>query len=276
MRALVNVAIALLFTLPAIAAPIVRATTPNGLPSDGSDAIRYLVPITAHEVPGAHGSLWSSELTVLNPFSETLQLRGRFCEENELSLCVATVDAPFDVSTNVSLFPSTGNEGAFLYAPRFASFEFAKQLRVRDVAHDEDNFGSEVPVVDVETDFAFTQRLLDVPTDPRYRALLRIYGPDDAAIRVAVNVYSPAGGEAIEQREFVLNGKATATEFPFSPSYLAVDPITDVVRASGHARVRVDVLVVAFPDPPPPSTLWAFISITNNTTNQFTVITPQK
>ncbi|HEV7767049.1 MAG TPA: hypothetical protein VGQ76_18760 [Thermoanaerobaculia bacterium] len=267
MRALANIVVALFLTLPAIAAEA---------PPTLLDSVRYLVPITASDVPGAHGSLWTSELTVFNPAAASLPLSGRFCPESELSLCVATIEVPQNASTRVFLHPTEGRDGAFLYVPRAAAFAFTKQLRVRDISRDAENFGSEVPIVDVDSAFAATQRLLDVPTDPRYRALLRIYGPEDETFEVRVIVYPPSGDVPIENRVFTMNGKPTS-ELALNPSYLAVDPITDVVRAAGHARVRLEVTVVTFfPEAVSPILIWSFLSLTNNATNEFTVITPQR
>ena len=239
------------------------------------DSIRYLVPITAFEVPGANGSLWTSELLVYNPYGTTT-LRGRLCHEASLALCAPGLDVEREVTRRVRIYPRIGAEGAFLYVPTGTSSEFVKQLRVRDISRDAENFGSEVPVVSTETDFAYRQRLVDVPTDPRYRTLLRIYAADDRSYPVIVRVFPASGREVIEQREIRLEGAAQASEFALNPAYAELDPITPAVRASGHARVRVEVEALSFPDPPPATRIWAFLSLTNNVTQQFTVITPQR
>ncbi|HEX7153208.1 MAG TPA: IPT/TIG domain-containing protein [Thermoanaerobaculia bacterium] len=245
-------------------------------PPTPNDTVRYLVPITTHEQPGLNGSLWTSELTLFTSGFSRAMLRGRFCDESSLALCTSILDLERDVSTRVRLYSATGGEGAFLYVPRAASGDIVRQLRARDIARDRDNFGSEIPVVDVNRDFGPNQRLLDVPVDPRYRALLRVYAQDDRSDRIVVTVYPPNGTEPIESYELGLAGRGAASDFPLNPGYVAVDPISDAVRASGHQRVRVEVEATFLWDPPPSFHIWAFISLTNNETNQFTVITPQR
>lgn len=61
---------------------------------------------------------------------------------------------------------------------------------------------------------------------------------------------------------------------PLHPGYAEVDPLSPLVRASGQ-RVRIEV-----EDPlrhvvsPPPPPIWGLVSITNNETQQVTMITP--
>ena len=61
---------------------------------------------------------------------------------------------------------------------------------------------------------------------------------------------------------------------PLFPGYAQVDPLTAVVRAAG-ARVRIEIFdpIAPIVSPPPPP-IWAFVSITNNDTQQVTTITP--
>ena len=62
-----------------------------------------------------------------------------------------------------------------------------------------------------------------------------------------------------------------------NPRYGAADPLTPVVRSAGAARVRVEVESESGTSPADEflAPIWATVSLTNNTTQQVTVISPQ-
>jgi hypothetical protein len=171
-------------------------------------------------------------------------------------------------------------EGTFLYVPEARDGEVDLTMRVRDVSRDAEGFGTEVPVVPQE-DFKTSIRLLDVPTDPRFRTLLRLYGDSEIAREVTVTVYPMSGNQVLSQRVVWLEegqGLWDHHDFPFVAAYTRLDPLTDAVRASGHARVRIhiDGMVVSRADPPLIRPVWGFLSITNNVTQQVTTVTPSR
>ena len=73
--------------------------------------------------------------------------------------------------------------------------------------------------------------------------------------------------EAIELEGIV---EIVPSPFPNPPAYAQLDPLTPAVRAAGP-RVLVEVT-----SPVEDLPLWAFISLTNNATQQVTAITPHR
>ena len=199
-----------------------------------TDQVRFLVPV-AIGASGALGSNWQTEVVVHNENSEALTLAG------------ATI-APF-ASGVVTLQPAAGSAGTFFTVPKNLADNVCANVRVHDTTRDGDSWGAEVPVVP-ETQFRRSVILLAVPADARYRALLRVYGYGATDTNVTVSFRDDATGEFL--------GSQT---FPLQSSYAQL-PI-----AATRPRIRVQVTADM-------SLIWAFVSITNNTTQQVTTITP--
>ncbi len=247
-----------------------------------ADYKRYLVPVTGRNLPGANGSLWTAEFTLYN---------GYFTPFAPIWNCCTPVNVPVpspvlqpEATIQAAINPrGDGTDGAFVYLPKEPSIRLGMSLRVRDLSRNAQNFGTEIPLV-TEADYHgvsnVPMQLVDIPTDPRYRATLRIYGPDEAPVSgVRVQLFSQSTGALIEEYQVDLQGIVTAVfnPFPLHPSYAQLDPLTPAVRASGE-RVRIALYARRFSVviPPPAIPLWAFISITNNETQQVTTITPKR
>jgi hypothetical protein len=237
--------------------------TANGFSLSGSDWTSVLIPITAHDVHGANGSLWTSELTVHNPTEYKLALRPQ-CHTGDCPPVVLEAGE----SRVLRLDPDTaGSELATLWVPSGALDKLVAELRVRDLSRDAEGWGAEIPVVRL-TALRTEHHLIDIPTDPRFRVLLRAYPYGGNRVHLRV---SPVSGKQVLEERDIAAGAA---------GMIAVDPITAAVRASGHARVRIDVTYPPLEGPlvEPPGFFglgWSFVSLTNNATNQVTVITPR-
>jgi hypothetical protein len=222
--------------------------------SSGADWTAFFVPVNANDVPGAHGSVWRTELSVHNPTEFTVPVDpcsfdGPGCERFAL--------APGETKS-VRLFPSHEVDGGWLGVPAGIAGELAVSLRVRDLSRGNRDWGTEVPVLPLAAFTGRVSRLLDVPVNPDYRVLLRTFG----SRRKIVTIYPFSGNQVLD-------------ELTFEDGDVVVDPITPAVRNSGHDRVRV---VVQFQpgaiDEPPFNGGWAFISLTNNVTQHVTIISP--
>ena len=73
--------------------------------------------------------------------------------------------------------------GRFIYLPKGTSKDVVMNLRAYDVSRVRDNFGTQIPIVpasEFSTDDEGSQiGILGVPTSPRFRSTLRIYGTPD-------------------------------------------------------------------------------------------------
>jgi hypothetical protein len=220
----------------------------------------YFVPVTANDLRGALGSIWRTELTVHNPTGFTVPLDGIFCDTPTPGSCPRMSLVPGETKA-ITLYPGRGESGT-LWVPKGIAKELSMSLRVRDLSRQAEDWGTEVPIVHPDQ-FAPRVHLLDVPTDPRYRVVLRAL----ADWRTIVRVYPLSGNELLDELDF---------ERPVNGGNVIANPITPAVRDSGHDRVRVTVQFQSGPLDEPPTGSWAFISITNNETQHVTIISPQK
>lgn len=244
----------------------------NPNPEDYTAAI---VPLTAGRLNGAHGSIWEAQLNVYNAFPFDLRMPGP--EETIVELPIDfAIKIPARKAKRVELFRrETGVDGHFLYIPTPMLGAPKFSLRVRDISENATSLGAEVPVI--TRNDAFNNIIIpDVPVDPNYRPTLRIYGFTPAPMFVTVTVYPENGDTPYSETDVELHGILTTQYVPFPPhpAYAAFDPIPPAARAAG-GRVRVEITnhgdVVSPPLPP----IWAFVSLTNNETNQVTIVTPK-
>ncbi|HYC88091.1 MAG TPA: IPT/TIG domain-containing protein [Thermoanaerobaculia bacterium] len=233
----------------------------------------FLLPLRAGDRGGANGSLWRTELSVHNGSLADALLLANNCDVPIRTPFCAHSFIPVrpGQSLDLPIAPGLAHlEGTFLYVPEELAEGIDAKMRVRDVSKADEGFGTEVPVVRLD-ELKETIRLLDVPTDPRYRALLRIYGDSAEERFVTVTVYPMSGDEPLERRTVYVErgvGMYDDPEFPFVSAFGRLDPITEAVRASGHSRVRIHIEAA--------TRQWAFVSITNNATQQVTTVTPHR
>jgi hypothetical protein len=249
------------------------ATSPNP-----ADYVRYLVPVTGQSVRGANGSIWAAEWLVYNAGTPFAMLW-----DNCLTILAP---CPIFVTPNGTVRPTPfsrndGTDGLFVHIPKAVASSVAMSLKVRDLSLNAQSFGTEIPIVtsaEYTSESRRVVRLIDIPTDPRYRVLLRIYGPNESLKRVQV-VVSDEAGTVSETMDVELAGTETdiRVSFPLHPAYARLDPITPAIRAAGpRARVSVSAFYDLGISPPIVYPLWAFVTVTNNETQQVTTVTPTR
>lgn len=226
---------------------------------------RVLLPIFTPPVRGAFGSDFRTEFRIAGNgggFS-TYSLRNDTSNCAPI-LCLDLPDPIFFTADDVlgPAFPIyNGNPGRFIYVPRSELKNVAANLRVADVSRSSLNFGTEIPVV-ADTELrSDVIELLGVPTDPRFRNTLRIYGIDASYVVVTVEGRQPV----------VL--PMTQPSSPFEPVYAV---FTDFPTGTDPVHVKIEPPPFINPSPPSgPFPIWAFVSVTNNETQMITTITPQ-
>jgi len=202
-----------------------------------TDEVRLLVPVAINAV-GALGTNWQTELVVHNENTEQLTIAGK--------------PVPPFTSAVLALAPPAGVAGQFVSIPKRLADNVSMNARVHDTTRDGDSWGVEVPVV-TETQFRRSIVLLSVPTDARYRTLLRVYGYSALDTNATVTFRDDATGEFLGSQTLLLQA-----------GYAQI-PIEGFTGA--HPRLRAQVTADA-------SLIWAFVAITNNVTQQVTTITP--
>ncbi len=243
-----------------------------------ADYVRYLAPVIQRDLPGANGSLWTTELAFRNRWERGIPILAPICGPAGPDPCFYPIVINARTTEKLALLTrGDGTDGAFLYVPASLNDLIpAMTLRVRDLSKNATSFGTEIHMPRLD-EYQELIDLIDVPTDARYRATLRAYGQSEAPQIVRVRAYAAQGTTPIDERTLKLNGIVTfaATPFPFNPSYVQLDPLTPAVRAAGdRVRITVDVMSeVVDPRPPP---VWAFITITDNVTQLVSTITPSR
>jgi hypothetical protein len=223
---------------------------------------RVLIPV-AFAGPGAHGSQWTTELSVLNRSSYTVSLFRP----------LATGDPIAGRPLRIPLSGSAG--GKLLFVPRESAGAMAFNLLVRDTSRQSEDWGTEVPVVREAGFSTDAVELLNVPVDPRFRLTLRVYGLDSAAGDAYITVYSMETGNNISVPKRFPLSSATPCEPAIpcgsdDPAFALIDVLSEMsgLPASGRIGIRVQATYAAQP-------IWGFVTVTNNTTQHVTVISPQ-
>ena len=238
---------------------------------------RFLVPYyVAGEVAGAFGSRWVTELVGWNPHPFSVAV---------YQVPPDTIPFPTDPSSDwgkpfSSFRPQlTASGPAFLYVSDVSdSMPLAFHLRVRDLSRQSENWGTEIPVISERKAFAGQLILLnDIPNDPDARAMLRIYdfdGPTGGTAEVEIH-FNDGTGSLSEQFAMARIDFPAGPyqQYPQAPGYIQVDLTSEL--ASLPLAKNATSLRVSVRSPNMDKRLWAFVSVTNNRTQQITTITPQ-
>lgn len=274
-------AIAVVILLSVASVPMARAQDYT------IDDNTLLLPIwIENPVMGGNGSRWESELRVLNVgggYGDPIRNLGPDCPSVDCGPFGAgmpenvSVAAFFLRGRNIFAKPGAeGNPGALLFLRPGASVAF--QLRVRDTSRDADRRGTWVPVIRRNQALATTTHILGIPVDARYRYTFRIYSFLKTASRARVRVYAtnpdPMNDEdqPIVPPDHLINEFTVdlfAQEYAF-PSYAVFDGLASLVDPAVHREVRLEV------EPEGGVPMWSMLSITNNETQEFTLVLPTK
>lgn len=242
---------------------------------------RYLLPVvtTTQPVSGVHGSLWVAE----SWFS--------YAGEIQTSVAPVILRCPFECPlplpigpklppTRLTVFPL--HDTALLVHVGAAEADFFTfESRIRDLSREDESAGTEIPVISEDKMSGLPRRLLDIPLRVKFRHMLRIYAlPEVAQPEVEVRYFRMPG---IEQAEPVLlrtdrvslrHRKPSPVEersgiHGLIPSIAEIGNVQNLPELLGHGNIWIEVIPVT-----PNLRVWAFVSITNDETQQVTIVTP--
>lgn len=221
---------------------------------------RVLIPVYSAQMQGAYGSVWTTELVIRNGGSEQVSYLPLHC----VVPCFGPKAlAPGRSVHEDAVFPST--VGHDLRLSGLDNVHFS--LRVRDLSRRAESAGVEIPVVR-EHELRGDIVLPSVPIDDRFRHTLRVYDlstVDASAVRLRVYEFNgsvPVLDDIIELRP---------RQDPTVPSQIALgslDSTYPILRTLDEARFEIESVT-------PGMRIWAFVSSTNNETQEVTIITPQ-
>src|SRR5436190_1625218 len=234
-----------------------RSATP-----DEATFERVLIPVL-YFGPGAFGSQWQTDATLRNLASTQLQW---FSSVAFPTLCdVGDCGVPSGGTFGLFEF---GNrpKGLVLFVPRTISDDVHYGLIARDTSRDDGAWGAEVRVVR-EKDARYGKFVIEnVPLDSRYRTTLRIYAIDGGASEVKMSAFVGDVGSVATVR---IEGCDAPPCNSADPGFGTFDVRSLFPRLPDKSRITLYI------EAPSLRPHWALVSVTNNTTQHVTVISPQ-
>lgn len=221
---------------------------------------RVLFPLLT-EVPGVNGSRFLTETSILNP-------KRWFIENYNEIVPFVCIDYPCGERLSPGeLVKFEGGEypnGVALLVPRSEAANLSFALRARDVSRQAEGFGTEIPVVrEAAMERNRPVMLLGVPVASGYRAKLRIYAFDPEGSYARVRFRGFINAEVVVDLKRNCSGRTCAS----TPWYGEVDlPGASGVGGAGTFDVQIYG--------PYNALTWAFVTVTNNETQQITTIIP--
>lgn len=227
-------------------------------PPDPSVFERILFPILV-ETAGAHDSRWVSEAAIANPRPWSIDTYNEVFPYVCLGYPCGERLAP---DSSVAFTGFGRPQGIALIAPRAEADGLVFSLRVRDTSRTAEGFGTRVPVVRERDMFRGTGlTLLDIPIDPRYRTKLRMYAFDTGEHEALVTLDRPGNSQTFR---VPVRRTCTDMECEAFPWYAELDLPAGAVNEVANVYVSIGG---------PESPAWAFASVTNNVTQQVTIVT---
>lgn len=220
-----------------------------------------LFPIFMPPVHGAFGSEFRTSARLWNQGSAVVVFFGT---DTSCSLADPPIfpDQRYALPVNgpeqVLFTDCSTSTGRLFYVPKGSGSSVAANLRVTDVSRAAASNGVEIPVVR-EADFRHDRiALLNVPLDPRFRNTLRIYALKPGFVNVTIN-------------DQVYPVPLTAGANRFEPAFASFSDFPAKSQLPGNpSSIRVVIDTPQGLDMP----IWAFISSTNNVTQEITLVTP--
>jgi len=240
---------------------------------------RLLIPLLLDDeeaASGAYGTRWATELWVHNSDDKPVRLNYETCGyilgPTLMTPCgdyfSATVPANTTARLKGNSYTTIDYPFRYFNPPVEAGDNLTYDLRLYDRSHPEEG-GTSIPIVRERDLRHGTASLLNVPATANLRKFLRVYATPIFYPSFTVSVYDMESGALLAQRGLERTFPYPTDSGPpgelFSTSDIFEVP---VVRAAHRLRVEIA---------PHQATLgwWAMLTLTDNTTQKVTVLTPQ-
>lgn len=236
-------------------------------PPNQSIAEPVLFPI-AFDGPGAYGSQWRTENS-LRRFSPTPAYGVPVFFRPPCDGCAT------ELPGKLTLPPMNRPEGFLVWVLRGSEQYLAATSRIRDVSRSESTAGVAVPVARGE-DFRSSFVLPDVPIEPGSRAVLRLWSLENApSVEVYVEGFIPlGGGSTLQVFKRITLARVSDQEMLFASSadFLAT-PFASPPGIPPGTTSKVDLTIRSALGL---QTFWPMVSVTNNQTQQVTIVAPPR
>jgi len=254
---------------------------------------RVLLPVVVGTpVPGALGSLWKTDLSLTNEGTSAMwvypiQFLGVLCEPLFCASQNTQVPGGLTIPAIIYYFGqgTPPSSGVVLHVEDTYADSLRVSLRVHDLSRQAESFGATIPVVP-ESRFVHAVTLPLLPgEDPKFRLNLRIYSlAIDSPVQVDIVAFATdPNQDVIENAKDVMLGSRTfslllpapggqgAGSQPAgsAPSYLSIGDVSTITGGKTSPRYRLEISSAT-----PGATIWAFATITNNDTQEVTIVGP--
>ena len=222
------------------------------------------------DLPGAFGSVWRTTLAGFNTGGDVA-----FTSRPDFKCAFPSPDAAvpcFQLVRHGSFEPLVTTDqhqpGRMVYVEAIDDVKRVRfNLRVNDKSRESATLGTELPVV-YEDDAVgpFNQIvLLNVPLGEPYRQKLRIYRLD-AGAATPINLFFNEGENSLGVRTVGIVSEPAVGGYVLYPGYVELD-LNNLPELAGHSRTDIQISVTQ-------GRYWAYVSVTNNNTQQVTHVTP--
>ncbi len=239
--------------------------------SDEAGYQRVLLPIYLEQPsPGSNGSSWNTRLWLRNEGTDPITLAPWVCPRGALCVPVFPLTRQLQAHETMLNLPAIDqtNIGRLLYVNQGGLDDLSAGLRLYETSRGDEDAGTEIPVVRESGFLNKAAHFHGVPLDSRFRVMLRVYEMDapEAQFRVGVFEESEGVSDGSPVAQFTLNTTAPDSgPFGQHPGYAGLGSFLFL-----PAGVRIDVEPLT-----PGSRYWALVSVTSNTTQRVTLVTPQ-
>jgi hypothetical protein len=266
--------------LTAAALLLATAATAQTLPAP-SDLEPLLLPVTVKDAPGAFGSRWSTELWMSLDDDKLPGFVAPLFGDSACDPPCPLPGGPAPGTFLIGFFRTHPDEtpGSLLYVAKDVIEKVHVSILLREDALGFNAPPLQIPVVRRSLASSGRLSLMNLPLQAASRQMLRVYSFDPAhppAVRVRAFAdpddqmfYDATFTLAATQRMYDVHGETATLSLPIRPPALQL-PVP-VAPAALHAdRVRIEVTPLTGAQP-----LWAFVTITDNLTQNVTLRLPQ-
>lgn len=243
-----------------------NAFTFQGDPGSAFDPI--LFPLFNAPVPGAFGSEFQTTVRLVSKTSDPVLVYG-ISRNGPLDDPPRGPFDPYRLAGAEGQPPlSSKTVGRVLYVPKGSGKSLVASIRVTDITKQASIFGVEVPVARLDDFDEARLVFLGVPADTRFRCMLRLYSLKRGNVLLNVIVNGTLHQVELKRRDdqdlfepayLEFTAFPTLSELPVGQTAFIV--MVDTVRGPGGVVI-------------PGTPIWGMISVTNNETQQITVIAP--
>lgn len=247
------------------------------------DYERVLVPVFFFG--GGSGAAWWTNFDLVNT-GPTFSLATAVLQDDPVCPEFCGCDATAVVGTDVALGICQGyedNSGIILYVPRNVDRkEVFMYARVLDKSRAADRAGSQIPVVWEDDLFEGKFMLLDVKIGGGYRATVRLFDVLQWDSTYTLRFYDMADLRKGQPQPIFTTQINTFDEnapgpYPARPSFGVIgNVLAQYPQLAGHDSVAIEILPhePLISPPAPTKRHYALASITNNTTQEVTIVAP--